>query len=531
MSRVLRELERQTGVTLTAAGGPGDERLVAFVPDEPLSEVLDRVAELYRCDWVVIKGGKSPSYELVKSLRAAREESELRRRALGQLLQKLLASIRTQAAPEAGTDWSSTLPVALPLLFARSDDLLRDGAVYLPVAALPKEQRETLESRMQPELNAQHLVLQEFLKQARARMAEQGQDFHNLTFSGEDRPPPAAQGCTLIAEISAESTLLGSVSLKTGMGVRYPWSTAFGDSLQDAAFALYAERHPRLPSSLTQVATPGDGADPFERAVEIPPAPMLKKGDWIGRLGQFSAAAHVPVYADCYTDYHKGIDIHPRSKFSLSGRTTPSQALNRVCFPVEYSGATRLSPGGFWWRAGNSALIRSRIWLWEEAAVLPAGLGERLTASLRRQHNLGPEDLAALAALNGLQVRGVGFLEGHQDTWQRAVVLPARLSAAARQAVVRGGVEWSALSGADRVMLARLLPPELWAGYRASLQTSVSDLPDTGGAVASIDFRTNGAEEDDESIVHIPLAGVTADEKLEPRGLEVMLLAEPPPSK
>src|SRR5690242_13915825 len=51
LSWVLKRLSKESGVALSAPGTVGDERLVAFVPDAPLSEVLTNIATLYRLDW------------------------------------------------------------------------------------------------------------------------------------------------------------------------------------------------------------------------------------------------------------------------------------------------------------------------------------------------------------------------------------------------------------------------------------------------------------------------------------------------
>src|SRR5687767_6716165 len=51
LSRVLPALGEKTGVRLTVAERVGDERLVAFVPEAPLAEVMRSIADLYRLDW------------------------------------------------------------------------------------------------------------------------------------------------------------------------------------------------------------------------------------------------------------------------------------------------------------------------------------------------------------------------------------------------------------------------------------------------------------------------------------------------
>lgn len=41
---VLKRLSKESGVAVSASGAVGDERLVAFVPDAPLSDVLTNIA-------------------------------------------------------------------------------------------------------------------------------------------------------------------------------------------------------------------------------------------------------------------------------------------------------------------------------------------------------------------------------------------------------------------------------------------------------------------------------------------------------
>src|SRR5437870_9488332 len=64
LRHVLRALAGETGVRLSVAGSVGDERLVAFVPDAPLAEVMLAVADLYRLSWSRGGNAERPSYQL-----------------------------------------------------------------------------------------------------------------------------------------------------------------------------------------------------------------------------------------------------------------------------------------------------------------------------------------------------------------------------------------------------------------------------------------------------------------------------------
>jgi len=52
LRRVLRALADATGVRLDVSGSAGDERLVAFVPEAALADVMRAVANLYRLSWI-----------------------------------------------------------------------------------------------------------------------------------------------------------------------------------------------------------------------------------------------------------------------------------------------------------------------------------------------------------------------------------------------------------------------------------------------------------------------------------------------
>src|SRR5207245_10692431 len=107
-------------------------------------------------------------------------------------------------------------------------------------------------------------------------------------------------------------------------------------------------------------------------------------------------------------------------------------------------------------------------------------------AALRVTRQLEPRDLPALAALTGMQVQSIGFLDGHRETWRRAVQLPARLSLDARTLLLTSGLTWKKMPLVDRDLLARQLslPPGGAAPrYSARLKTSIGASPDQGGPV------------------------------------------------
>lgn len=154
VSWVLRRLSEVTGVGLETAGATGDERLVAFVPDAPLSEALLAVADLYRLSWMRTGSAERPKYRLYKTDRAAREEQVLRDRALRELVDRMLATLRNPGAPENSASWVPVYPHLFPLVASRRDELLREGYLSLRVGELPLSRREPLLAAMRPILRA-----------------------------------------------------------------------------------------------------------------------------------------------------------------------------------------------------------------------------------------------------------------------------------------------------------------------------------------------------------------------------------------
>lgn len=139
LRRIFRALAEETGVRLDVAGSAGDERLVAFVPDASLAEVMLAVADLYRLTWTRGGSAERPSYQLLKTPAVAQEGREPRQQALQQLTTRLAERLRVPpraAAGERPDPWEPVYPLVLPLITARSADLLRDG---LEVELLPRD--------------------------------------------------------------------------------------------------------------------------------------------------------------------------------------------------------------------------------------------------------------------------------------------------------------------------------------------------------------------------------------------------------
>jgi hypothetical protein len=376
-------------------------------------------------------------------------------------------------------------------------------------------------------MDARHAQLRELARMSRERrQAEGGPDFVS---SAETSPAPTAESSTITMELAVRDELTASVGLKTGVGIHYGWLMASSEGSQAAAMDLYGDLQPKLPAVADrEPEQPGEPeTDRLARRVEVPAEKAPRAGDWIGALGRLSDASGVAVYADCYPNFLEGIAGHPRSGFAVSGKVSVAHALNRLCFPVANRGTQKLAVSSFWWRRGDAALIRSRRWLWESAAVLPTNLLDQLAASLRATQQINPNDLSAIANLTGLQVQSVGFLDGGWDVWHRAVQVPTRLSLASRQRLLRGGLTWEKMPPGDRVLLERQLshpPGGSLSRYTVRLKTSVGSNPSQGGTVASMEIEAMGETQMEPVFLHLPLPGVGAAPGLPPQGLEVEML-------
>jgi hypothetical protein len=528
--RVLRALADETGVRLDVAGAAGDERLVAFVPEGSLAEVMQAVADLYRLAWTRGGSPERPSYQLLKTPAMAREEQERRQQAMQQLLAGLAAKLREPprpAAEERPDPLAAVYPLILPLITARSQALMREGFIYIPVASLPVEQRAPLVRALQPDIDRRHAFFRALVQAGREQRKARGEPEPDFVISGEHSGPPAAETSTLTVEVSVQDELTARLGLKTGAGQEYGWFGVNADGLQEAGQKLYEDRKPHLPIAADEAPerTPGAEADRLARVVEVPAAKPPRPGDWIGALGRLSDAAGVALYADCYPNYLDG--WHPRSDFAVFGKLSVAQALNRLCYPIANRGDEKLAVNSFWWRRCDAALVRSRRWLWESAAVLPTELLDRLTISLRATGRLDPRDLPGIAALTALQAQSIGFLDGSRDVWQRAVQIPAGLSLEARQLLLTEGLTWEKLPPADRERLTQLLPLPPGGShsrYAARIKTSIHPSPAQGSTVASLNFEAAGELGTEGSVIHLPLPGVGAGPGLPPQGLQVELL-------
>jgi hypothetical protein len=529
VSWVLRRLTEATGVSLEAASPAGDERLVAFVPEAPLAEVLLAVADLHRLEWVKTGGGDRPKYRLYKPDRMAREEQLLRNRALRDLLDRMMALLRKPPAGDpsmpSGAKWSLLYPDLLPILGARRDQIAREGYLYLPLSALPRAQRDAFLAKLRPVLGAWDAFHNAGIREIQAReQVEGGPGIIHSPISS------VAERSVVTVGLELDQGLQVSAGLRTQSVTWFPWFSVPANDARDEADRLYHDRRPRLPITVGGHASgaAADNHDPFQRIVAIPPPAAPKRGDWMGALARLSDAAHVAIYSDRYQRSLPFGGGHPRGAFSLPARTSVESALDAICFPVERDPLTQRPrrASSFWWRREGAGLIRSREWLWEALTPVPAERLERVMQSVRKTGKLEPASLPALAGLTLLQWRSLAPLGHELDRWRHDLEIAALLSLPAQELLLAGGVTWEKLQPRDQAVVAGVVgvPPGGPApDYSARVETRFGELPEHGGTILSLTIlhRRSIGWATDLFGAALPLPGVGPPPELAPRGLVV----------
>ncbi|MFN3648702.1 MAG: hypothetical protein ACK47B_03895 [Armatimonadota bacterium] len=527
LARVLEALSAETGVTLRFAGRAGDERLVAFVPQATLAEVLSSIAELYRCEWVRV-GGDRPSYRLQKPPLRERDEARLRHRALEEIVATLGRVLRNPRDAEGlrfkpREQWLPLYPELAPILLTRGAELVRVGFLYLPMAELPEPMRGSVLGKLAPILKDQDAQRDRAILELQDMQRQMGAPPEGLP---DLKPPTVPEECLLTLDLSVDAEPRAQMGLRSPEGTWYNWLHVTGDDLRDEALELYRERRPRVPEVAGGVANaPPDGADPFGRPVEIAPPAGAPAKDWIGTLRRLSDAAGIAIYTDCYHYFQHNLPGPPRGGLATRGRGTAEQILDGLCHPQASAGTQKLLPNSFWWRRGDAAFVRSFRWLWEAETVLPDALLRRAADAVRKTGTLDPESLPELAALHAFQVHSVGQVAQHLDQWQLGIQLPARLSLPARRMLLSGGITWERLSPADQLLLTPFLapaPPGQPPNANAKITTEVTSAPEQGGVVLRVSYWPVGVRYG--RSLNLPLPGVGPAPGLEPRGLEVRLL-------
>ncbi|MFN3649635.1 MAG: hypothetical protein ACK47B_08635 [Armatimonadota bacterium] len=78
LSRVLKEVSRETGAALSASAEVADEPAMLYVTDRPASEVLRQLALLFNYRWARRRINGAPTWQLYQDLKSRKEEEALR---------------------------------------------------------------------------------------------------------------------------------------------------------------------------------------------------------------------------------------------------------------------------------------------------------------------------------------------------------------------------------------------------------------------------------------------------------------------
>lgn len=475
ISGVLRRIQDQTGIFLRAEGRAGDERLVAYVPGSPLHEVMTSLADLHRLRWRRGETAGKPSYTLYKDRVEAQQEAALRKQGIRQALEEIKGQLeaKRQMPPRTAPRFADAAAVQqafLEMIPGLWDRLLQEGFLSLPVRSMPEAQRAKFEQRLQSYL----VTSRQERIESNARIAEllrtQGREVSK--YLAEQPPPPSQPAdCTFILTLNLANGVQVYAGLRDGRGTTFTFFDGRSSELQALGVDLYQDRPLR----------PQAGAEGlperFARSFQAVPGDSRYQRIWAEKLAQFSDSTGIPVYSDLYprADRVAG-QRSTRNESPLPQGKDARSVLDQLCGD-HLAKTVDASPGttSIWWHRGETALIRSRNWLWASESVLPADLVERLETGMRERKPLSPADVPVLASLSLPQVQGMWGFIGSMDAWRYLVEVPARLSPLARQLLVTEGVTWENLPPPDRELLLRLLPalpPGKQPDYSARLRLS-----------------------------------------------------------
>lgn len=464
ISGVLRRIQEQTGVLMRSEGRAGDERLVAFVPSSPLHEVMASVADLHRLRWRRGETGGMPSYTLYKDRADAQVEEKLRQKGFGQAWEEIKAQLEEKRAARASNSpryaaANAVQKFCLEMIPGLWDRLHQEGFLSIPVRTLPKEQRARLDERLRPYLvnNRQEQI------DSNARIAEllqkQGRDVPKR-LTEEPGPPSEPDDCTFILTLNLANGVQVYAGLRDGRGGTSTFFDGKSTAFQTLGLDLYQDRDLR-PQIEQAPVRPDPLPDRFTRPFQAVAGDSRFDRLWAEKLARFSDSTGIPIYSDLYPRSDRVAGVRSTRNESPLPQGADAQAvLNQLC--GDHLAETRdADPGttSVWWHRGETALIRSRNWLWATQSVLPADLVSRLETQMRGKQPLSPADVPVLASLSLPQVQGMWGFIGNIDAWHYLVKVPSRLSVRARQLLVTEGITWDTLPDADRELLLRQLPP------------------------------------------------------------------------
>lgn len=470
LRHVVKKLSAVAGVPLSVSGRAGDERTIAFAREAPLHEVMGSLAELYRLQWSRKGTGAATRYVLAKSPESAREEADARTRSFGAAHAGWVdqaVDARNPARPERSLKfrWPGLPPILLdagikecqarilPRAAAELPRLVREGVISQPLALWPPAEREQVIRAVQGWLN--HRT--EALHQLSLPAAEESLRNGTALPEGSRRQPkaPGAERSSLEMELEAKPDLSLAISIRTPHGGNYPLAREPARIPVDPGLRLYAGRalRPVVKGGPPPAGDPA-GSDPWNRRLSATGFRVEDPSSLYGTLETISRRGGCAIYADDYAGTWLMSNRRPGGGYDLPDALTAGDALDAFC----REGASEGDSHSYWWRRKRAALIRSRHWLWEAEAVLPADLAQSLAASLRRTGRPGAADLARIASLTGLQVASLQTRPQGLRAWKTLVQAPNRLSLASRMRLPGRGLSWEDLPDPDRIALMRLLP-------------------------------------------------------------------------
>ncbi len=542
---VLRRLTEQTGVTLTARGPAGDERLIAFTHESTLAEIMRAIADLYRLQWT--RGtGEKPAYVLSKRPAEAAEERELKRAAFRRLLERVHGAIAAAQNPEVPAtirephreSWRRSMGLraaAFRQVAARWDELLQESYLEVPIPSLPEAERKRVMELLVPFLEQQHAD--------RLRSREQLLAFHRQR--GEEPPKDLLE----VPKLMGPDDYAFRIAFNLARGGEL-WMALWGgnmgsilsegqaEALPELGMELYADRAVRpAPERMADrvegalgkpLSLPASAVIPVQEKVSrtapnttvwtlrIPadrkPGEEAPK-DWISRLSLLADATGLAFFSDAYDERQV-----PRDGIPLwaAGKGTVAEALDALCRGAAWNGGVSLySPlptNSFWWARDRTVFLRSRRWLWAEYMVVPAALVDRLSLALREKRNLTALELPLLAGLPAVRGTGQSVVPGPLTAWKYGLQLPLQLSAASRALLTGPGLSLENMPAADRI---RLLPtlPRGTEGRDPTYAASVTLRPVTRlgsgvvGAEVRVQVTLNGQESASLYTVPLPASG------------------------
>lgn len=479
LGRVIPRLARATGVRLEVEPPNESERLVAFVPDSPLAEVMGCIAELYRLEWARRGEGERTIYRLRKPAAALREEAGLRKTCLNEVREILEQERRSLAALDGLQTPAAMLTAACELEPWQWSALVGERSLYLPFTQMSSRQRQ----RMIRLLARDITTVRETASQYWA-----------------DRSPylktdPAVIGAEEACSLSLKIRSMGGLDLTINLD---GWSAVTGASLdrseriralQIAGIDLYRNRPIRLPGPPAKhPLDASEASDAFTRSCRLGPRYPEESSSGVVNLRRLSDGSSIPIYCD----YYASEEFPQHLPWSFEDPVRPLTALDHFGY-----GAHNSRPrSSFWWRRNGAALIRSSTWLWEEETVLPLRLLDRLRTMPAANGRPHPDILPVLASLTAPQLDGVLRHQAlYLDMWRNCVINPARLSLTAQRRLMEGGLTWDALGAQDRALTANLLggadPTRFEVGFSAFRQGEDGRWPDI--AIGMSTYLASGA--------------------------------------